>query len=307
MATGQLWAGIVGGTNNHFQWMPQPDLPVRSRRIGHVEEMQFENGGAAVVRSNASHREFVFNVGVDIASGVEGLDVYADLASGFHGSGLFYFADPFYSELNLAPPQWASPSLSELDWPEPVNGAVVWGDTAANSYSQPRRKGTWTITTAANATPLTDETIPYLIIPIPPDMTLHLGVTGAATGTAVCNVESWVNHATSAGATAALTLLGETGSTRLNTTVAGATYAFAKVYFTRTSSAASTITPISLMAQLWPAATSPTLTGLHVPGRGHTGLEFADDAVAEDYHMVNAGVPYRGLSTRLVEVQAWQA
>jgi hypothetical protein len=306
MADGELWFGVVNGTRNHFQWVPQPDLPVSARRAGYFDSMQFENGGAAVVRSHGYHREFDFNIGIDRASSLTGIDAYADFASGLYGDGLISFADPFYYEQNLAFPALGSPALSELDWPEPVAGSVSWGDTAANSYSQPQRKGTWTITTDANATPLTDATIPFFIFPIPPDMTLHLGCTGAATGTAVCRVESWVNHATSAGATASLTLLSETGSTRLNTTVAGATYAFAKVYFTRTSSAASTITPISLVAQLWPAATSPTLTGLHVPGRGHSGLKFADDAVAEDYALVAGGVPYRGLSTRLVEVGAWE-
>jgi hypothetical protein len=302
MGDGQLWFGVVGGTNNHFQWVPQPDLPVQARRRGYSEVMELENGRAAGARSRGYHREFDFNVGVDVASGSDGLDVYADFASGFYGDGLVFFADPFYYSLNLAAPHWASPGLAEQDWPEPVAGSVVWSDTGANSYAQPRRKGTWTITTAANATPLTDETIPFLILPIPPDMTLHLGLSGSATGTAVCRVESWANDATSAGATASLTPLTATSSTRLNATVSGASYAFAKVFFTRTSSAASTITPTSFMAQLWPTGSSPSLTGSHVPGRGHTGLMFADDAVAENYVSVNGGVPYRGLSTRLVEV-----
>lgn len=306
MGNGQLWLGIVGGTNNRFGWVPQPDLPVASSRVGYVEQMLFENGGAVVGRSNGSHREFVFNVGIRQSSGSDGLDVYADYAAGLFGTGLIYFADPFHYEQNLAAPQWGSPGLAELDWPDPVAGAVSFGATAANSYAQPARKGTWTVTTAANATPLTDATIPFLVLPIPPNMTLHLGVTGAATGTAVCRVESWVNGATSAGASASLTLLSETGDTRMNTTVAGSSYAFAKVFFTRTSSAASTITPISLMAQLWPTGVSPTLTGNHVPGRGHTGLQFADDAVPETYRVVSDGTPYRGLSTRLVEVGAWQ-
>jgi hypothetical protein len=307
MAAGELWAGIVGGTNNHFGYVPQPDLPVPVRRAGYSATMPLENGGMVGTRSHGYHREFDFNIGADIASGTSGIDVYADFASGFYGDGLFSFADPFYEQHNLAYPALASPGLSELDWPEPVNGAVVWADTAANNYNQPRRKGTWTITTAANATPLTDTTIPFFILPIDPDKTLHIGLTGAATGTAVCQVESWVNNAASAGATASLTPLSETGSTRLNATVVGSSYAFAKVFFTRTSSAASTITPISFMAQLWPTGASPTLTGLHVPGRGHTGLMFADDAVAENYVTVRGGTPYRGLATRLVEVGAWQS
>lgn len=306
MAVGQLWFGVVGGTNTHFQWMMQPALPVPTNRRSYVEEMEFENGGAAVTRSHGYHREFVFNIPADYAAGLDGIDAYADFAGGLYGDGLVSFADPFYYQLNLFPPHWASPALCEQDWPDLVSGgSVSWANTAANSYRQPRRKGTWTVSTAANATPLTDTSIPYVVLPIPPDMTLHVGLTGAATGTAVCRVESWVNDATSAGATASLTPLSETGSTRLNATVAGATYAFAKVFFTRTSSASSTITPISLMAQLWPAAASPTLTGVHVPGRGHTGLQFADDAVAEDYHVVNGTGPYRGLSTRLIEVGAW--
>lgn len=305
MEDGELWFGVVGGTNNHFQAVPQPDLPVNARRAGYVETALLESGGAVGDRSHGFHREFDFTIGADIASGVSGIDSYADFAAGFHGDGLIYFADPMYYEQNLAHPSLSAPALSELDWPEPVAGAVVWANTAANSYRQPRRKGTWTITTAANATPLIDSTIPFFIFPIPPDMTLHLGLTGAATGTAVCRVESWVNEAAAAGATSSLTILNETGSTRLNATVAGSTYAFAKVFFTRTSSAASTITPISFMAQLWPTGVTPTLTGSHVQGRGHTGLMFADDAAAENYVTVNGGVPYRGLSTRLVEVGAW--
>lgn len=305
MGKGQLWFGIVGATSNRFGWVPQPDLPVGSRRVSYFEQIDFENGGTAIGRSAAFHRVFTFNVGIREASGSEGLDVYADYAAGLFGAGTIHFADPFYYEQNLAAPAWGSPALAEQGWPAPAAGAVFYSDTAANSYNQPARKGTWTIATAANATPLTDATMPFLILPIPPDMTLHLGVTGAATGTAVCRVESWVNGATSAGASSSLTMLSGTGDTRLNATVAGSTYAFAKVFFTRTSSAASTITPISFMAQLWPTGVTPTLTGVHVPGRGHTGLQFADDAVAEDYRVVHDGTPYRGLSTRLVEVGAW--
>lgn len=305
MGAGQLWFGIVDGARNYFQWVPQPAIPVGAHRVGYLESMDFENGGTAIARSSGYHRVFEFNVPVDVASGMEGLDVYADFAGGLYGSGLISFADPAYYEQNLLPPQWASPALCELDWPDVCQGSVTWADTAANSYRQPQRKGTWSITTAANATPLTDTTIPYVIVPIPPTHTLHLGFTGTATGSAVTRVESWVNGATSAAATVSATQIGETSSTRLNLTVAGSSYAFAKIYQTRTSSTASTITPISAMAQLWPVGVSPTLTGNHVPGRGHTGLVFADDAVAEDYRGVNDGAPLRGLSTRLVEVGAW--
>lgn len=191
----------------------------------------------------------------------------------------------------------------ELGWPNVGATTASWGATAANSYKQPSRKGTWNITTASGATPLTDATIPYVIIPIHPSYTLHLGVTGAATGTGVVRVESWVNGAASAGATASLTLLSETGATRLNATVAGSTYAYAKVYMTRTSAATSTVTPISMMAQL--ALTTPTLTGVHRRGKGHTGLMF-DGAPSEEYLDASPGRHYKALSVRFREVGAWR-
>lgn len=301
MGAGELWFGVVGAAGGHFQWVPQPDLPVPARGVGYYDEMSFENGGAAAVRSHGSHREFTFNVEVD--QGLDWLDMYTDFAAGYYGSGLMHFADPFHFLSNVLPPSWSAPGLAELGWPSPVAGDGVFSSTTIN-YKQPARVGTWNVTTAANATPTTDETIPYVIIPIPPGYELRLGCSGTATGTAVVRVEPWVNDSTIPATASSLTLLSPSGSTRMNATVAD-TYAFVRVFITRTSSAASTITPRSMTAQLWKTGVSGSLTGDHRQGRGHTGLKFADDAIAEDYRLLTGGVPFRSLSTRLVEVGAW--
>lgn len=184
--------------------------------------------------------------------------------------------------------------------------------TATNSFQVPTLSATYNITSAPNAYPTAGNTlgaIPYAIIPIPPGYTLHMGATGSATGTAQVTVHLFNapgNPASPALATS-LTLLSATGSTRLNASWSGSSYQYAKVFLSRTSTAASTITLSSMMAQLWPTGYSPTLTGNFIPGQGHLGLMFADNANVESYQIVdmNRNVPihYKGLSTRLVEAQ----
>jgi len=178
--------------------------------------------------------------------------------------------------------------------------------TSANSFSVPLRQATWNILTPANAYPTINNAfgeIPYALIPIPPGYTLHMGVTGSATGNAVVRVDLFNSpgNPASPAASNTLTLLSPTASTRLNASWPGSSYQFAKIYITRTSTAASTITLSSMMAQLWPTGFSPTLTGQFVFGQGHRGLKFVDNAQTESYVMTTGHL--KGLSTTLVEAQ----
>ncbi len=280
----------------------------RQRPFGYYESELDENGGIHAARSYTAAKRLELVYPWTAAEALSSAERFLDYRSGLRGSGLFWLGNPdaYGAGRNLFEPRFASPRLIELDAPNIGVATPSWGATAANSYDQPARKGTWDITTAANATPLTDTTIPYTIIPIPPEYTLHIGVTGAATGTAVVRVESWVNGAAAAGATASLTLLGETVSTRLNTTVVGSTYAYAKVFMSRTSSATSTLTWISGMAQLHLTGVSPTLTGLHLPGLGWGGLDFADDSVPVQLQDASTGRHYKGVTVKFDEVGPWR-
>lgn len=188
--------------------------------------------------------------------------------------------------------------------------APTFSDTAANSYFLPYRKATFTIESQANAFPTVANTygdIPYCIIPIPVGYKLVLGATGSTTGTAVVRYVAYNSAlAPVQQSTGTLTLLSETASTRLNTTITGAEYV--KIYLQRTSTVASTITISSMMAQLWPSAATVTLTGNFIEGKGMRGCNFDDNANAETYVQVDPNRPggtvhYKGLSTSITEVQ----
>jgi hypothetical protein len=178
--------------------------------------------------------------------------------------------------------------------------------TAANAYGLPEVQATFPVVCPVDAYPtMTNKygEIPYALIPIPPGYTLWMGATGSRTGSAVLRVDAFNTPADPAAPATSvdLTLLSSTGSTRLNASFSGSLYQFAKVYITRTSTSTSTITLSSMMAQLWPTGTTPTLTGQWIAGQGHRGLKFGDNAVVEEYIMTNRHL--KGLSTTLIESQ----
>ena len=66
----------------------------------------------------------------------------------------------------------------------------------------------------------------------------------------------------------------------------------------------STVSITSMMAQLYKTGLTPTLPTSHYTGEGSTGLMFADDAIVENYSYMYP--PRKGISTTLVEVEAWR-
>lgn len=182
--------------------------------------------------------------------------------------------------------------------------------TAANIYNMPINKATWNIITDPNLVPApgapTTSRIPYALIPIPPGYTLHIGYSGAVTGTGRVVVRAYNSPETFVSDTV-LTPLSETGATRMNATVSGASAQYVKVFLQRTDYSASSVTVTSIMAQLWPTGTSPNLSGNHVEGKGHRGLKFTDTPKVESYVIVdpfrNVPVHYKGMSTVLIEAQ----
>jgi len=296
----QIWFGIPG---TKMQWCPAPAVGAQVSNIGYVESMAFQNGGASVVRSSQTRKQYTFNFNAP-SKDVDGISVYTKYASGFYGTGLIYFADPFAFETNLFPPAWASPALIEQDWQSfyPADTYPTFSATTTNTYNQPPRKARFTISGSANSIDSTlSNSVAY--IPIPPTHTLYMGVSGAVnTGTAVVQVIPINTNGTNATAVN-LTLLTDTSSVRMNTTFSGSTYQAVKVYLTRTTTAESSITITSMMAQLYRTGTSPVLPTNHLPGEGHTGLIFTDEARVENYIYIDP--PRKGMNTTLLEVGAW--
>lgn len=289
------------GNTSKFVTLPAPDFPFAVSEVGYGDTMAFENGGHAAAFSQGFAKRY------DFAYGIHDSDLLGKVRrfrQGSYGTGLLNFANPFVYERNLFSPAWAEPGLIEGgDWANIGENTPSYAAVSANSYDQPLRKATWSITATANTAPSAARA--SFIIPIPPSYTLHLGVSGAVTGTAVQRVIAY-NIAAGTSAASNLTPLTDTSSTRLNASFAGSSYDYVQVFNDwRTSSAASTATVTSRLAQLWPTGVTPTLTGNHVPGEGHTGLKFFSGSMESSYRVLASDARYSSLGFSLIETGAW--
>lgn len=257
---------------------------------------RFRNGGADVVRSWGSHKEFDMSWSGTMAE----IGPFMDYADGLYGTGLIYFTTPAADRTNLFSPNWAAPKLIELEsngWPEIYDDTGTFTDTAANSYNQPTRSITYT----------TVATVPQrrFVIPIPPTMTLRLGWSGSSTGSGAVYYRIRNTDGTY-DTPVALTAITPTSSTRLNASVAGSTGIAAEVYLY----GAGTVTIASLMAQLWPTTYTPTLTGSFLGGRGYSGFKFEDApsfSIVQDTEQSSGYTrEHYAMNATLIEVGQWQ-
>lgn len=286
------------GTTSKFLDVRDAPAPMDSALSGYGEAERFESGGLGSVASFGMSRRYDFNF---TAITPDELEPFKRLRMGSYGSGLVYLAHPQAKRRNLFSPHWAEPGLLEVgDWPDIYDTAPSFGAVSTNSYDQPLRKATWTITNTN--TPPSGSACRF-IIPIGPDETLWLGASGAATGTAVVHVDAVKIGGATAGSS--LTLLTDTNSTRLNASFAGSSYDYAVVDFRRTSSASSSLTLTSMLARLLPTGEAPTTTGNHVHGEGQTGMRFAGDVWAETDLISDPDLSYKSAGFSLLEVGAW--
>jgi hypothetical protein len=292
-------------SNAQMSLVPVPDVGMGAGGVGYSELLEFENGGADVISAAATHRVYNCDWNLREATGASGLDVIWQYQQKYFGPGLIYFADPMIFDRNMFSPAWASPGLIEQGWKSIYDTAPTFANTTANSYSQPRRTATFSVTNAANAAPTGSNSIQ--VIPIPPTHTLWLGISAVATGTAIVAVRG-INPDGSYGSVTTPTLIAPTSATRMNFAFAGSTYKAVEVYITRTTTATSTLAVTSAMAQLWPSAITPIQTGVHIPGQGNNGCKFGSDAIVQNYTLADipGGRHYKGMSADIVEVGAWQ-
>lgn len=286
---------FMGIPTSHMQWVPCPSIDSSITRKRYVERIQFQNGGGDVARSPQYQMEYNLTMSGP-AHEMDGIDAINRFASGYYGNDYIYVAHPTSFETNLFPASWSSPGLIEQGWKNiHPSTTPTFSNTAANSYNQPARTATWT--EILNG--------PSVTLIIPPGYTLNLGVSGSATGNGVVKMRriSVDNDTT---VLSNLTLLSATGSTRMNTTVSGSTYCAVVLYLSQggISTPADSVSITSAMAQLYPTGTTPTLPTSHIMGQGSTGLMFADDAFVETYSYMYP--PRKGISTTLVEVEAWR-
>ena len=290
----QMWFGIPG---SHMQWVPCPSIDSAVQRNRYVERIQFANGGGDAARSSQYQMEYQFSFS-GLAHEVEGIDAFNKFAQGFYGDGLIHLAHPAAYETNLFSAAWASPGLIEQGWANIATNNPTFASTNVSSYGQPPRTATWEITGAP------DSYTKSFVIAIPPTHTLHLGFSGVVNyGTAVVRVLP-IDTNNTYGSPVDLTPLSKSASTRMNATFAGSSYSAVRIYITRDTNVASSISITSMMAQLYKNGSNPTLPTTHYQGEGSTGLMFVDDAIVETYSYMYP--PRKGIATTLVEVGAWR-
>ena len=185
---------------------------------------------------------------------------------------------------------------------------TAWTGTADASTStmitpipgMPTSAALYSITTPANAVP--DR---RTVLLIPEDMTLWLGYSGLATGSAVVRVQM-ISRDGAYGATTDLTLLSETGSVRLNSSFSGSKYSAVIIYTTQAVAGSSQLKLTSAKAVYETTGITPVLTGTHVPGLGHSGLRFATGPTfAYILYNEEGNRKYVSAAARFIEVGSW--
>lgn len=290
----KMWMGIPG---RQMQWVPAPLISSTIQRNRNIEQIKFDDGGGDVRRSAQYQLQYNFAFSGP-AHELEGIDAFNRFASGFYGSGYIHIAHPANFETNVLGAQWSAPALIRQGWSNIYTEEPQFARINNPAYNQPTYNATWNITTPANLN------LKKFTVPIPPTHVLHLGASGAATGSAVVQVQP-ISASGEYLEPVNLTLLADSGPQRMNATFSGADNIVAvDIYLTRTDSSDSTITLTSMMGQLYEIGSVVDLNPYHVQGEGATGMMFVDDAITETYSYMFP--PRKGISTSLVEVEAWR-
>lgn len=287
------------GNLTHSQWVPCPATGMNRSAEGYSDEIRLNNGGLWIERSSASHAVYDMQFPVQDSSIYEGIEAFARFAAGQYGTGYLHFVDPMVQDQNLFTEVWASPGLSEYGHKAIYDTVPTYGATTTNSYNKPARKPTFAVTTATAAVPVGQNSVFTLLIP--PTCTLSLGASGTVTGDAVLRVQP-INTDGTNGSVVDIIMTADTAAPAFSSTFSGTTFKAVKVYITRTSSSASTITPTAVWAQIVTTGVTPTITR-HLPGKGHSGLQFRGDVRAEEYVMSDRHL--MGASITLAEIEPW--
>lgn len=149
-------------------------------------------------------------------------------------------------------------------------------------------------------------TIPprVLTLLIPEDRDLWLGFSGSATNGGVVRIQPIARDG-SYGTTINATLLSPTADVRLNHKISGSANRAVQVYLSSTLTGASTVNLVSSKAVYSLRDVTPTLTGGHSEGEGHTGFRFSGDGVTMTYVQAADGHRYVTTAASFVEVGAW--
>lgn len=276
MTTKKMWMG----TREYATWVPAALVNRDFSSVGYSSKQGFLSGGVDVRRSFGSHKEYNLAWGLNSRDELRKID---DLAKGLWGSGLIYFLDPFAVDKNLLPPHWASPMLSELDFPPLV------GDESPDVTLTPTNSLNYPIKTAQYGA----GDGKTLYIPVPPGHNLWVGVHGPTDADSIVarGVVSPVNVTPDT----AIEQLAVTDLTRFSDSFSGDEYM--GVEFEVLPGANYT----GAIVQVLPSNVVPS-TGGFISGQGNSGGRFESEPRTEAY---SAAIDKVAMSVTLVEVGSW--
>lgn len=274
------------GTPEYMVEVPDPAINYDASRVGWEGKSQYLNGGAAIRRSTASHREYNFSWNLQAYENVRPI---MDFADGVYGPGPFYFVDWFAAKQNVLPQHLATPALAIDDAPVLVGEArPIAVRTNANTNGYPLMSARYTVKPSD----------PRLstFVPIPPGYSLWMGVHGyAGTGGRVEVLPVFPGG--TVGPPITVPIYGVTSRDRVYRSFDGDAYVGAYVRL----NGEGTITLSGIMGQLLKNGESPQIGGF-ISGQGNGGCLFESQPTLTHYSAVMNKV---GLNAKLVETEPW--
>lgn len=273
------------GTRERMLEVRAPSVNMPSSKAGYFNKVDFLNGGTAIRRSTAAHKNYTMSwnsMDRDEARQI------LDIADGVLGTGPVYVHDPISADRNVLPQWWATPAIGGRDG-LPLNdgtrGELV--TTPANSLNFPTDSITYTV--------LSGETR-RLWVPIPTGHTAWIGIHGAD-GTGGTMVATPTVDAVNDGSPVTLTILDVTDDTRFNQSFASSSYDGVSLAL----GGAGTLTLSGIMVQVLETGVTPE-TGGFISGQGNSGLQFVSQPAYTPY---SSALNKVGVVAELAEYYGW--
>ena len=287
MSDNKMWFGPRG----HEMWVKCPAVNSENQLVGWSDELEYLNGGAAVIGSKSARRKVNFSWSLTTRKNIREV---TDVALGMRGQGLVYWGDPFTMDVNVMPQYWSAPYLMAHD--APLLGGILnrptLTPTPANLLGYPPESA---FIVASNREALTNAFDMY--VPIPPGYTAHFGAHGTGSAIfAVAPATGESGHDTPVFPA----ILGVTDETLFNTSIDSTVASGMVIYVDNQMGASATIAGI--MVQVLPTGQVPEVGGF-ISGQGHAGCRFTELPAISNY---SAALDLVGAVVNLTEVGPWE-
>jgi len=273
------------GTRNQMIEVRAPSVNMPSSKQGYFNKVDFLNGGTAIRRSTAAHKNYTMTWNSVDRDGARDI---LDIADGVYGTGPVYVHDPITADRNVLPQWWASPFIGFYDG-LPLNNGTRGevATTPSNTLGFPHDSITYTVLAGQTR---------RVWVPIPDGHTAHVGAYGT-NGTGGTVVATPTVNAVTDGTPVTLTLLAVTDDARFNQSFASSSFDGVEL----TLGGEGTLTLSGIMVQVLETGVTPE-TGGFISGQGNSGLQFISQPAYTPY---SSALDKVGVVAELAENYGW--